>query len=829
MPAIVQDVRYGLRMLARNPGFTAAAVACLALGIGATTAIFSVVNAVILRPLPYAQSSRLVRVFTEFPTFQNGGLRHFWVSPPEYLELKRETKSWDALEGWANNGVNLAGNAEPVRAQATCLRHRRHACRLLGVQPLMGRVLNSADDAPNAANTAVLSYALWQRAFGGDRTILGRDIRLNGASCTVVGVMPRGFDFPPGETIATELWSPLPIDPAKPGGRGSHYLSLLGRLRPDVSFAQAVSEMQSYTRHPVVLPGPASHGFDPKFHTIVLAGFQDEVVKSIRPAMLVLLGAVGFVLLIACVNVANLLPQPARAEARRREIAVRAAIGAGLGKLLQQFIVEGVLLSLTGAVFGMLLAFGGLRLLVATNAGSIPRVNEIGIDWFVLGFALLISVATGVIFGLAPVMHMRLSRLHDTLKTAAGRTTSAAAAHRFRAVLVTAELALALVLLIGSGLMIKAFWKLQQVNAGFNPDRVLTMRIALPRRSYATSASGNGFWSSILSRAGSLAGVTTVSMATELPPQRQIDANDITVEGFVPVPNGPIQNVDYWNFVSPLYFDAVGARLIEGRFLTEADGAGAPAAVVVNQSMARTFWPKESAIGHRIRMEGPQGAWRTVVGVVADIKNAGLDRPTGTELFIPTLQRSTIAANVNNFTSTAYLVIRTKGDPMSVAGAVRAQIHSLDNALPVSNVMAMEDLMSADRARPRFLTLLLALFSAVSLSLAALGIYGVISYLVAQRTNEIGIRMALGAQAGDVLKLIGATGLRLAIAGTVIGALGALLLTRFLSGLLFGVSSLDPLTFIAMAATLGAVTLLACYVPARRASKVDPLIALRYE
>ncbi len=821
----MRDLRYGLRMLARNPGFTVAAVACLALGIGATTAIFSVVNAVILRPLPYAQSPRLVRIFTEFPTFPNGGLRHFWASPPEYLELKRDTKSWDALEGWVNGGVNLAGNAEPVRAQATFV--TGGMLSLLGVQPMMGRLISPADDAPNAPVTAVLSYALWQRAFGGDRGILGRDIRMNGASCTVIGVMPRGFTFPPGETIATELWSPVQIDPAKPGGRGSHFLSLLGRLRTGVGFAQAVSEMKAYERNPAVRPGQGTHGFDPKFHTLVLAGFQDEVIKSIRPAMLVLLGAVAFVLLIACVNVANLLL--ARAEARRREVAVRAAIGAGLGSFLRQFIVEGVLLSLTGAVFGMLLAFGGLRLLVATNAGSIPRVDEIGIDWRVLAFTLILSLATGIIFGLAPLMHMRLSHLHDTLKNAAGRTTGAAAANRFRAVLVTSELALALVLLIGSGLMIKAFWKLQQVNAGFNPDKVLTMRIALPRRSYATNASALGFWNSLLSRANALPGVAAASMATELPPQRQIDANDTGIEGFVPVPNGPLQNVDYWNFVSPEYFEAIGARLVEGRFLTAGDGANAPPVVVVNQSMARTFWPKESAIGHRVRIEGPQGAWRTVVGVVGDIKNAGLDRPTGTELFVPVQQRSTIPANQNNFVSTAYLVIRTKGDPLSVAGAVRAQVLSLDNALPVSNVASMEDLMSADRARPRFLTLLLTLFSAVSLTLAALGIYGVISYLVAQRTNEIGIRMALGAQSGDVLKLIGATGLRLAVAGTVIGAAGALVLTRFLSGLLFGVSSVDPLTFLAMAATLGAVTLLACYVPARRASRVDPLIALRYE
>ena len=823
--ALTQNVRYGIRMLSRNPGFTAAAVACLALGIGATTAIFSVVNSVLLRPLPYAQSARLVRVFTEFPTFPNGGLRHFWVSPPEYLELKRDIHSFDDLEGWVNNGVNLAGTAEPVRAQATVV--TGGMLSMLGVSPLMGRVLSPADDAPNAPATAVLSYALWQRAFGGDPAILGRDIRLNGKPCNVIGVMPRDFAFPPGETVPTELWLPLQIDPAKPGGRGNHFLSLLARLGPGVNLPQAVTETKGYERHPAVPSSGNVHSFDPKFHTIVLNGFQDEVVHGIRPVMLVLLGAVAFVLLIACVNVANLLL--ARAEARRREIAVRAAIGAGLGRLLQQFIVEGVLLSLTGAVFGMLLAFGGLRLLVATNAGSIPRVSEIAIDWRVLAFAVVLSIATGLVFGLAPLTHIGMGRLHDTLKTAAGRTTGSAAANRFRSLLVTAELALALVLLIGSGLMVKAFWKLQQVDAGFKPDHLLTMRISLPRISYATAAAGNGFWSSILTRANSLPGVTAASMATELPPPRQVDANDTDIEGFVPVPNGPLQNVDYWNFVSPEYFDAVGARLLEGRFLTRNDGAAAPPVVVINQSMERTFWPKESAVGHRIRIEGKQGAWRTIVGVVADIKNAGLDKPTGTELFVPVPQSSTIPANVNRFVTTAYLVIRTKGDPMSIAGAVRAQVSELDRALPVSNVMSMEDLMSADRARPRFLTLLLTLFSAVSLTLAALGIYGVISYLVAQRTNEIGIRMALGARASDVIRLIGATGLRLAVAGTVAGAAGAFLLTRFLSGLLFGVSSVDPLTFIAMAATLAGVTLLACYVPARRASKVDPLIALRYE
>jgi len=825
MGAWTQNVRYGLRMMAKNPGFTGVAVLCLALGIGATTAIFSVVNAVVLRPLPYAQSDRLVRIFTEFPTFPNGGLRHFWMSAPEYLDIRRDTRSWQAIEGWVNQGVNLAGVSEPVRATASVV--TGGMLGMLGVAPALGRVLSADDDRAGVPLTAVLSYGLWQRAYGGDRSVIGRDIRLNGNPCTVVGVMPPAFVFPPGELDAPELWIPLQIDPATPGGRFSHFLSVLGRLQPGVSPAQADGEMRRYVHHTGETAAPRTHALSTAFHPVVLAGFQDEIVRGVRPAMLVLLGAVGFVLLIACVNVANLLL--ARSETRRREIAVRAAIGAGLGRLLQQFVIEGILLSVAGAALGMLLAFGGLRLLVATNAGSIPRVEEIGIDWQVLLFTLAVSVTTGVVFGLAPLLHVRGGRLHDVLKAAVGRATGSAAANRFRAVLVTAELALALVLLIGAGLMTKAFWKLQEVNAGLDPERVLTMLVALPRTSYANAAAANNFWSSLLASVQTLPGVVTASMVTGLPPSRPINANDTDIEGFVPRPNGPIQNVDYWNNVAPGYFEAMGARLVEGRFLNQNDGGAAPPAVVVNQTMARTFWPNESAIGHRVRLEGTAGAWRSIVGVVADVKNAGLDQPTGTELFIPYLQRSTIPTVTTNFVSTAYLVIRTRGNPMSILGAVRGRVQALDRALPVSKVRTMEDVMSAARSRPRFLTLLLALFSALSLALASLGIYGVISFLVAQRTSEIGIRMALGAQSGDVLRLIGATGLRLALAGAIGGAAGALALTRFLSGMLFGVSAVDAVTFAGMAAALIAVTLAACYIPARRASKVDPVVALRYE
>jgi putative ABC transport system permease protein len=815
MSAFLQDVRYALRLLAKKPGFTASAVACLALGIGATTAIFSVVNAVLLRPLPYAQSGRLVRIFTEFPNFPNGGLRHFWVSAPEFLDLTRDTQSFSEIGGWVNQGVNLLGQSEPVRATASVVTGR--TLPMLGVQPLFGRLFSAEDDRPRVAATAVISFGLWQRAFGGDRGVVGRDIRLNGNACTVIGVMPPGFAFPPGEIDPPELWLPLQLDPAAPGGRGGHYLSLIGRLKDGVSFQQAESEMDRYEK--ISTERVAQHPFNDKNHPIVLAGFQDEVVKGVRRAMLVLLGAVVFVLLIACVNVANLLL--ARSESRRREIAIRTAIGASMRTLLQQFIVEGVLLSLTGALFGMLLAFGGLRLLVATNAGSIPRVMEIGIDWQVLAFTLGVSVATGIVFGLAPIVHMRLSALHDTLKAAAGRTSAGSAAQRFRAVLVSAELALALVLLIGSGLMVKAFWKLQEVNVGLDTTNILSMRLSLPQANYRDGVAIGAFYKSLTDRVNALPGVISASLVSGLPPERPVNANDTPIEGFVPKPGGPIQNIDYWNTVSPKFFETVGARLIEGRFLNEGDGPNAPPVLVVNQTLAKIYWPNESAIGHRMRTTfGPNAPWSTIVGVVGDIKNGGLEKTTGTELFRSSWQSPS---------RLTYLFVKTKSSPTALANAVRAEIRALDRALPIAELRTLDEVMSKAQSRPRFLTLLLTIFSVLSLTLAALGIYGVISYSVEQRTNEIGIRMALGAQTGDVLKLVGRMGVTLALTGAALGAVGAFALTKTMSGLLFGVSTFDIGTFLGMAAVLVAVAMIACYIPARRAAKVDPLIALRYE
>ena len=816
MRDFVHDLRYGIRMLGKSPGFTAAAIACLALGIGATTAIFSIVNAVLLRPLPYGQPERLVRLYSEFPTMSAGGFHRFWVSPPELLDLQRYANSWETLDGWVNGGANLAGAAEPVRV--TVCYPSGNLLATLGVAPWLGRFITSQDDRPGALPVIVLSYGLWQRAYAGDRGVLNRDVQLNGKNTRIIGVMPNGFQFPPGEIDPAEAWSPLQIDPANPGQRSSHFLYLLGRLKAGVDIGQARAEIAQLVNHWDATKAPKTHAFSAKFHPVVMFPFHDEVVGGVRVAMWALLGAVVFVLLIACVNVANLLL--ARAEARQREIAIRRAMGAGLGRLTAQFVTEGVLLSVGGAALGLLLAYGALHIIVAINAGSIPRSGEIAINVPVLLFTLGVSLATGLGFGLAPLAQIVSQNVNDTLKAAGTRTTATVGANRFRSALVTAELSLALVLLIGSGLMVRAFWKLQEVDIGVVPGHVLTMSLNLPTLLYKDDDRRHQFWMTVQQRLRTVPGITAATWTGGLPPMRSVNANDTQIEGYVEKPGMAQQNVDYWQPAGDRYFETLGIRLIEGRFFDDRDGAKAPKVVIVNQAMARTFWPGESAIGRRVK-PGFEGDWRTIIGVVGDVKNAGIDKPAGTELYFPYLQSEN--------TRSGYLILKGSGDPYALAGAARREIAQLDEALPVANMRSMDDVILAAQTRPRFLTVLLAIFSSVALALASLGIYGVIAYSVEQRTAEFGIRMAMGAGPGDVLRMVVGEGVRLGLLGTVIGALAAFGLTRFIRGLLFGVSSFDPLTFLAMALLLAVVTVLACYLPARRATRVDPMVALRYE
>ena len=819
METLWQDVQFAVRMMRKNLGFTTAAVLCLMLGIGATTGIFTVVNAVLLQPLPYAHPEQLIRIYTEFPTFPNGGLHRFWTSGPEFLDLRRDTHSWASLDLWITGGANLAGKTQPVRVTAAYV--SGGLLETLAVAPIQGRLISQTDDVPGAQVVADISYGTWQSVFASDPNVVGRETYLDGLKCNIIGVMPKGFQFPPGEPEPAQIWTALRLDPANPGNRGGHNYYLLGRLKPGVSGGAAQGELASLVQSYGEKRVPKTHSFHPKNHTIVSFPLQAEVVSSVRPALLMLLGAVVFVLLIASVNVANLLL--ARAEARRREIAIRGALGAGLVRLARQFVTEGILLALFGAGLGVALSFAGVRLVQLTNAGGIPRADEISMDWRVLLFTLGTSVITGIVFGLAPLAPLLVSGISESLKDTAGSTTAAAGAQIFRRVLVAGELAMALVLLIGCGLMLRAFWKLQEVHTGLHADDVLTLRVSLPSGTYTDNAKITDFWTRFEGRLTNLPGVRSAALASGLAPLRPPNMNDTDIEGFVMKEGGPIQNVDFYQSVSKDYFTTMGISLMDGRLFEARDVQDAPEVVIVNKTMAATFWPNQNAIGRRVRPGGNK-TWCTVVGIVDDVKNAGLDRPAGTEIYLPFRQAS------GQGNTDMYVVMRAQGgDPRAMASAVREQLGEIDPALPMADVRLMEDVLSRAQARPRFLTLLLSLFSGVALAIATVGIYGVVSYSVARRTKEFGLRMVLGAQGGDVLGLVMKQGAGMILVGVTAGLVLAFVFTRLMASLLFGVTATDLPTFASVTILLFGVALAACYIPARRATRVDPIQTLRYE
>jgi putative ABC transport system permease protein len=819
METLWQDVQFAVRMMRKNLGFTTAAVLCLMLGIGATTGIFTVVNAVLLQPLPYSHPEQLIRIYTEFPTFPNGGLHRFWTSGPEFLDLRRDTHSWASLDMWITGGANLAGKTQPVRVTAAYV--SGGLLETLAVAPIQGRLISQTDDVPGAQVVADISYGTWQSVFAGDPHVVGRETYLDGLKCNIIGVMPKGFQFPPGEPEPAQLWTALRLDPANPGNRGGHNYYLLGRLKPGVSGGAAQGELASLVQSYGEKRVAKTHSFHPKTHTIVSFPLQAEVVSSVRPALLMLLGAVVFVLLIASVNVANLLL--ARAEARRREIAIRGALGAGLVRLARQFVTEGILLALCGAALGVTLSFAGVRLVQLTNAGGIPRADEISMDWRVLLFTLGTSVFTGILFGLAPIAPLIFSGISESLKDTAGSTTAAAGAQIFRRVLVAGELAMALVLLIGCGLMLRAFWKLQEVHTGLHADDVLTLRVSLPSGTYTDNAKITDFWTRFEGRLTNLPGVRSAALASGLAPLRPPNMNDTDIEGFVMKEGGPIQNVDFYQSVSKDYFATMGIRLMDGRLFESRDVQDGPEVAIVNKTMALTFWPNQNALGRHVRPSGNK-TWCTVVGIVDDVKNAGLDRPAGTEIYLPFRQPSSQGS------SDMYVVMRAQGgDPRAMAGVVREQLGEIDPTLPVADVRLMEDVLSRAQARPRFLTLLLSLFSGVALAIATVGIYGVVSYSVARRTKEFGLRMVLGAQGGDVLGLVMKQGAGMILIGVASGLVLAFVFTRLMASLLFGVTATDLPTFASVTVILFGVALAACYIPARRATCVDPIQTLRYE
>jgi putative ABC transport system permease protein len=815
MQILLQDIRYAIRMLRKNLGFTSVAVITLALGIGANTAIFSVVNAVLLRPLPFREPKQLVRVYSEFPTMQ---LKKFWLSPPELLDIQKEAKSWESIGGWVTTGQNVGTDNEPLRVTSAAI--TRGLIDTLGVQPALGRNFTVEEDRNGGPNVAILSHGLWQRAFGGKNDIIGKQIQVNSQSTTVVGVMPRDFAFPPGSNDQVEVLLPLQFDPANPGSRGSHFLSVIGRLKPGVNIDQARSELGS------LMAGwksenRAPHLLNPERHPVLLFPLHEDVVGSARLAVLMLMGAVGFVLLIACVNVANLLL--ARAEARHKEFAVRLALGAGARRMVRQFLAEGFVLVLLATTLGTLLAFVGLKLILVFAPDSVPRTGEIRVDLLVLAFTLGLSVVAVFLFGLAPLAQIRERNLANWIRGASQRAIGGGG-QALRKALVIAEIALAVVLVIGSGLMIRAFWKLQQVNVGFEPRGVLSFSVNLPSTNYK-NPDRLRFATTLESRLASLPGATSASLAGGLPPLRRINANDTEIEGYQPTPDGPAQNIDYWNVVGNDYFKALKIRTLEGRTFQPGDDAdSAQRVVVINQALAKRFW-KGSPIGRRVNpgFADPK-VWSTIVGVVEDTKNAGMDKPAAPELYLQAHQIAQYGLSTNmNF------VVHTDGDPESLAAGVRTAVREVDPSLPVYGLRPMTEVVGRSMVQPRFLSLLLAIFSGIALFLAAIGIYGVMAYSVAQRTQEIGVRMALGAQRSHVLRLVFGQGFLLLTIGTVIGLGGAFALTRWLQSLLFEIKPTDPMTYSGVVVLLAVVALLACYIPARRATRVDPLVALRYE
>jgi predicted permease len=802
-----QDLRYAGRMQLKNPGFTLVAVIALALGIGANTAIFSVVNSVLLRPLPYKDPERLVMVWEDA---SKAGYPRDTPAAANFVDWRDQNTVFEGMAAIADESFNLIGTGDPERLEGRLV--SANLFPLLGVDPQIGRTFTSAEDQPGSNRVVVLSYGLWQRRFGGDNSIVGKPLNLNGETYTVVGVMPARFEFP---TSDDALWAPIAFTAEDAANRNRHYLQVLARMKPGTSLEQAQAEMHTI--------GTRLSQQYPDSNTdlgVAVTSLHEHLVGDIRPALLILLGAVGLVLLIACANVANLLL--ARAAVRQKEIAVRVALGARRWRLIRQFLTESILLSTIGGVVGLAIAHGGLVLLRAFIPENISQARDISIDLKVLGFTLLVSTITGLIFGLAPALQAARFNQTETLKEGGRDSATGSGGKRIRGLLVMAEVAVSLVLLIGAGLLINSFLRLRNVDPGFRSDNLLTMKFVLPQPKYEAFERRSAFYTDLIRRVENLPGVKSAAVTTNLPLYRQGNSIGISIEGQPPPPPGK-ENIVVTRIISPKYFETMSIPLLSGRAFTDQDMPTTPRVVVISETMARRYWPNEDPIGKRIgtgRIQRPED-WTQVVGVVKDVRQFELTADSKPQMYLPYRQRG--------FFPSEDLVVKTDVDPASMASTVRSAVWEIDKDQPVSNIRTMEEILVGSIARQRFSMLLLAIFAAVALILAAVGIYGVMSYSVAQRTHEIGIRMALGAQTGAVLKLAVSYGLKLVVAGIVIGLIAAFALTRVMSTLLFGVTATDPTTFALISLLLIGVAAIASYIPARRATKVDPIIALRYE
>jgi len=812
METLFKDVRHGIRSLLKHPGFTTIAVVTLALGIGANTAIFSVINAVLLRPLPYHEPDRLVTIWEEMP---QRGMYEIPVSFANLRDWVDQTKTLDQISSYTFTNLNLSGVGEPARLGA--VRSSANLFSLVGAAPLLGRLFLPEEDKEGANRVVILGHALWQSRFGSDSAIIGRSLTLDNQKHTVVGVMPSGFQFPVGFGYLgkvlndpIDLYVPLAAT-GKELGRGHYSFFAMGRLKPGITIDQARAEMTT-------IEGRLEQQY-PDTNTgigIKLVPTQEQTVKAIRPALLVLLGAVAFLLLIACANIANLML--ARGASRQKELAIRAALGASRLRVVRLLLSESLMLSLAGGCLGLLLAVWGTNALVALAPDNIPRLNEVGVDARVFGFTLAVSLVTGIVFGLVPALHAAKPDLNEALREGLRGSMGSASGKRTRSVLVVVEVALSLVLIIGAGLMIKSFLRLQQMNIGFNPDHVLAVSVSLPSSRYPEDRQQVAFFQEALERLQSLPGIQSAGATTGLPLTLDIHGSDFRIEGH-PEPEAGKEMIINTRSVSPGYFRTLGISLIKGRDFSDRDKSDAPAAAIINDELARIYFPGEDPIGKRISFDDRQ-SWISIVGIIGDVKQLGLDSSAKPEVYFPYLQ--VVAPEMS-------LVIRTSSNPLSLAAALKSQIQAIDKDLPIDDAKTMQQLLAESSSGRRFNMLLLSVFAAVALVLAIVGIYGVMSYTVARRTHEIGIRVAVGAQPLDVFRMVIGQGMKLAIIGVACGLVGAFGLTRLMTTMLFGVEPTDPATFVSIAVLLTGVTLVACYIPARRATKVDPLVALRYE
>jgi putative ABC transport system permease protein len=802
MQTLIQDLRYGVRMLMKKPGFTLIAVITLALGIGANTALFSVVNAALLRPLPFHQAEQLVMVYTRTA----GADARDPVAWPELLDWRTQSQSFAYLSAFTTQSVNLTGRTEPSRVVGGFV--SADFFSMLGVEPALGRGFLANEDAAGAEKVGIVSYALWRDRFGADPALLGQTLTLNNQLFTVVGVTPDGFRAPYSDV---DVWLPIQHYPNFSSERKSANFEVLGRMRTGVALRQAQAEMETIAAR-LATQYPETN----KDRGVNLIGLQSLLVERLRPSLLALFGAAGFVLLIACANLANL--QLSRAIGRSRELALRAALGAGRGRLVRQLLTESLLLSLMGGALGLLLGVWGMDALAASSAVNLTPLVEVKLDRYVFGFTCGAALLTGVLFGLFPALRFSRPDLNEALK-AGGRSASASLGRsRLRGSLVVAQVALALILLVGAGLMVRSFMNLAGVDPGFDGNNVLTLEYRVPRNKYPKPLQQWRFHEQAVAAVQALPGVESAAAVGAIPHGGNVGVTSFTLPDRAAPPAGQEPRAQS-NRADTNYFRTMKIPLVQGRVFSPQDKADAPLVIVINQTMARNYWPNANPLGQQVHLPDFDMT-ASVIGVVGDVRHDSLDELAQPQVYLPYAQHPHIFAS---------MVVRTTGDPQSFANAVRGAIWSVDKDQPVWKVRTLDSLLQRSLGYQRFLLQLLGAFAALALLLAAIGIYGVLAYAVSQQTREFGVRMALGAQASDIFRLILGQGMKLTLGGMGIGLLGAFWLTRLMKTLLFDVSVTDPLTFLLIVLLLMIVALFACWIPARRATKVDPMIALRCE